>query len=61
MWYHTFCWMLISSVIVHFVAAVVAFARFSGHKYIRFYPLAILLMGVVEPILLGSLTCKLCS
>jgi len=56
MWYQVFLWALVSSILVHFVAAAIAFGRLRKHKYGRFIPLVILLMGILSPLTGGVIT-----
>lgn len=58
MWYHVFLWSLFSSILVHVVAAAIAFGRMRKHKIGRFIPVAILVMGFVSPITGGAVTSK---
>ncbi|XP_050292698.1 transmembrane protein 170A [Anthonomus grandis grandis] len=53
MWYQVFLWALFSSVVVHTVAALIAFLTLRKHKYGKYFPLAILIMGVLTPALTG--------
>jgi Putative transmembrane protein 170 len=56
MWYHAFLWALFSSILVHSVAAAIAFGRLRKHKIGRFIPVAILAMGFLWPITGGAIT-----
>jgi len=56
MWQQVFLWSLFSSILVHFVAAAIAFGRLRKHKYGRFIPLGILLMGFLSPLTGGVVT-----
>lgn len=53
MWSHIFLWSLISSIFVHTCAALVAFVTLRKHKFGRYFPLLLLLMGVVPPAICG--------
>ncbi|KAB0797027.1 hypothetical protein PPYR_11088 [Photinus pyralis] len=56
MWYHVFLWALFSSIFVHtvrFIAALIAFLTLRKHKFGKFFPILILLMGVLPPITSG--------
>ncbi|XP_046993186.1 transmembrane protein 170A [Schistocerca americana] len=53
MWYHVFLWALLSSVFVHAVAAAIAFATLRKHIYGKFFPVFILIMGVLAPLTSG--------
>lgn len=53
MWYHVFLWALVSSIFVHTIAGLIAFLTLRKHKFGKFFPIAILIMGVVMPILTG--------
>jgi hypothetical protein len=58
MWYHAFLWALFSSILVHSVAAAIAFGRLRKHKIGRFIPVVILAMGFLWPITGGAITSK---
>ncbi|KAK5642709.1 hypothetical protein RI129_008876 [Pyrocoelia pectoralis] len=53
MWYHVFLWALFSSIFVHTIAALIAFLTLRKHKFGKFFPILILLMGVLPPITSG--------
>ncbi|KAF5306429.1 hypothetical protein FQR65_LT07341 [Abscondita terminalis] len=53
MWYHIFLWALFSSIFVHTIAALIAFLTLRKHKFGKFFPILILLMGVLPPITSG--------
>lgn len=53
MWSYIFLWSLISSIFVHTCAALVAFVTLRKHKFGRYFPLLLLLMGVVPPAICG--------
>lgn len=53
MWYHVFLWALFSSILVHTVAALIAFLTLRKHKFGKYFPIAILLMGVLTPAVTG--------
>ncbi|CDW53883.1 Transmembrane protein 170A [Trichuris trichiura] len=55
-WYQILFWVLVSSVLVHSVAASVAFYMLKSHKTMRWYALAIMLVGVVGPLTWGNIT-----
>lgn len=52
-WYHIFLWSLVSSILVHICAALIAFVTLRKHKFGRFFSIAILVMGVVAPVTSG--------
>ena len=58
MWYQVFLWALFSSILVHCVAAAIAFARLRRHKIGRLVPALILVMGILSPITGGVVTSK---
>ncbi|XP_071451668.1 transmembrane protein 170B [Hetaerina americana] len=53
MWYQVFLWALFSSIFVHVIAAAIAFATLRKHKFGKFFPVLILIMGVVAPLTSG--------
>ncbi|CAG9561324.1 unnamed protein product [Danaus chrysippus] len=53
MWYPVFLWSLCSSVVVHTCAALVAFGTLRKHKYGKFFPVLLIIMGVVCPVTSG--------
>ncbi|NP_956983.2 transmembrane protein 170A [Danio rerio] len=56
MWYGVFLWAVVSSLIFHLPAALLALATLRRHKVARFFPLGILLMGIIGPLFGGVLT-----
>ena len=56
MWYHMFLWSLFSSVIIHAIASIVAFASLRRHKIARYGPILILLSSVITPLFSYSIT-----
>ena len=56
MWYRIFLWALFSSILVHFVAAAIAFSRLRRHKIGRFVPAIIFVMGLLSPLTGGVVT-----
>ncbi|XP_026782834.1 transmembrane protein 170A isoform X2 [Pangasianodon hypophthalmus] len=56
MWYGVFLWAGVSSLVFHLPAALLALATLRGHKIARFFPLAIMLMAIIGPLLGGVLT-----
>jgi len=56
MWYQVFLWCLFSSILVHFVAASIAFGRLRKHKIGRFIPAVFLVMGFLSPLTGGVVT-----
>ncbi|CAH1779458.1 unnamed protein product [Owenia fusiformis] len=56
MWYQVFLWSLISSILVHVVAAAIAFYKLRKHKIGRFIPIGILIMGFLSPLIGGTIT-----
>lgn len=55
-WYQVFLWALFSSLLIHMIAAGIAFCRLHSHKYGRWTPLLIIGMGVLSPLTGGVLT-----
>ncbi|XP_058807682.1 transmembrane protein 170A [Phymastichus coffea] len=53
MWYQIFLWALFSSIFVHTIAAAICFATLRKHKYGKFFPVLILVMGVLMPLTSG--------
>ncbi|XP_017781134.1 PREDICTED: transmembrane protein 170A [Nicrophorus vespilloides] len=53
MWYHVFLWALFSSFLVHVIAASIAFLTLRKHKFGKFFPILIVVMGVVTPLISG--------
>ncbi|XP_019876878.1 transmembrane protein 170A [Aethina tumida] len=53
MWYHVFLWALFSSIFVHTAAGLIAFLTLRKHKFGKFFPIGILLMGVITPAVTG--------
>lgn len=49
MWYYIFLSGLLSSVVVHTSAALIAFVTLRKHKFGRFFSILILVTGVVSP------------
>ncbi|XP_012271856.1 transmembrane protein 170A isoform X2 [Orussus abietinus] len=56
MWYQIFLWALFSSIFVHTIAAAICFATLRKHKYGKFFPILILIMGVIMPLTFGVLS-----
>ncbi|XP_015521878.1 transmembrane protein 170A [Neodiprion pinetum] len=56
MWYQIFLWALFSSIFVHTIAAAICFATLRKHKYGKFFPLLIIIMGVLLPLTSGILS-----
>lgn len=53
MWYHVFLWALFSSIFVHMIAATIAFLTLRKHKFGKFFPVVIMVMGVLTPVVSG--------
>lgn len=53
MWSYILMYSVISSIFVHTCAALVAFVTLRKHKFGRYFPLLLLLMGVVPPAICG--------
>lgn len=53
MWYQVFLWALFSSVLVHTIAAVIAFTTLRKHHFGKFFPIIILVMGTFAPLSSG--------
>lgn len=56
MWYQIFLWALFSSIFVHTIAGAICFATLRQHKYGKFFPLLIIIMGVLLPLTSGVLS-----
>ncbi|MBN3292524.1 T170A protein, partial [Polypterus senegalus] len=56
MWYGVFQWALVSSLVVHIPASLLALYTLRRHKYARFIPVAVLLMSILGPVCGGMLT-----
>ncbi|PBC26660.1 transmembrane protein 170A [Apis laboriosa] len=56
MWYQIFLWALFSSIFVHTIAGAICFATLRQHKYGKFFPLLIIIMGVILPLTSGVLS-----
>lgn len=56
MWYGVFLWAVVSSLVFHLPAALLALATLRRHKMARFMPIAILLMSILGPLCGGVLT-----
>ncbi|ODN04046.1 Transmembrane protein [Orchesella cincta] len=56
MWYRVFLWAFLSSIIVHVIGALIAFGTLRKHRVGRFFPLLVLLMGIVNPGTTGLIT-----
>ncbi|KAK3085795.1 hypothetical protein FSP39_008750 [Pinctada imbricata] len=55
-WYQVFVWALISSVLVHLVAALIAFCQLRKHRLGRWVPIALVTMGFLSPLTGGVCT-----
>ncbi|XP_066587295.1 transmembrane protein 170A [Prorops nasuta] len=56
MWYQIFLWALFSSLFVHTIAGTICFATLRQHKYGKFFPLLIIIMGILLPLTSGVLS-----
>ncbi|XP_063169253.1 transmembrane protein 170A [Candoia aspera] len=56
MWYGVFLWVLVSSLFFHIPAGLLALFTLRRHRYGRFMPVGIFLMGLVGPLAAGTLT-----
>ncbi|XP_034249852.1 transmembrane protein 170A [Thrips palmi] len=56
MWYQVFLWALFSSIFVHVIAAAISFATLHKHRFGKFFPVMILIMGVVGPLTSGVIS-----
>ncbi|XP_048371673.1 transmembrane protein 170A [Sphaerodactylus townsendi] len=56
MWYGVFLWALVSSLLFHIPAGLLALYTLRRHRYGKFMSVTILLMGIVGPITAGMLT-----
>ncbi|CAH1398107.1 unnamed protein product [Nezara viridula] len=56
MWYQIYLWALFSSLLVHVIAAIVAFGTLRKHHFGKFFPLLILVLGMFGPLVSGALS-----
>ncbi|XP_067275913.1 transmembrane protein 170A [Pseudorasbora parva] len=56
MWYGVFLWAVVSSLVFHLPAALLALSTLRRHKMARFFPIGILLMAIIGPLFGGVLT-----
>jgi len=56
MWYHVFLWAFFSCILIHTIAALIAFATLRKHRVGRFFPLLVLSMGILTPATSGLIT-----
>ncbi|KAL1489479.1 hypothetical protein ABEB36_014367 [Hypothenemus hampei] len=56
MWYYVFMSALVSSIVVHTIAALIAFLTLRKHKFGKYFPIAIILMGILTPAVTGSVS-----
>ncbi|XP_023683031.1 transmembrane protein 170A [Paramormyrops kingsleyae] len=56
MWYGVFLWTVVSSLMFHLPAALLALGTLRQHRVARFMPIAIMLMSIVGPLCGGVLT-----
>ncbi|XP_060109727.1 LOW QUALITY PROTEIN: transmembrane protein 170A [Heteronotia binoei] len=56
MWYGVFLWALVSSILFHIPAGLLALYTLRRHSYGKYMSVSILLMGIVGPITAGTLT-----
>ncbi|KAJ1529829.1 hypothetical protein ONE63_006569 [Megalurothrips usitatus] len=54
MWYRVFLWALFSSIFVHVIAAAISFGTLHKHRFGKFFPVMILVMGAVGPLTSGA-------
>lgn len=54
--YNIFLWTLFSCVLVHIIAAAIAFCRLRQHKIGRWMPVVIIVMGFLSPLTGGALS-----
>ncbi|XP_011644684.1 transmembrane protein 170B [Pogonomyrmex barbatus] len=53
MWYQIFLWALFSSMFIHTIAGAYCFDTLRKHKYGKYFPLVIIIMGVLLPLTSG--------
>ena len=58
-WFHVFLWSFFSSLLIHVGAAGMAFASLRKHKVARFYPIFILISGILTPLCVSLITSEL--
>ncbi|KAK6634217.1 hypothetical protein RUM43_001834 [Polyplax serrata] len=56
MWYQVFLWALFSSIFVHIIASTIAFATLRKHRFGKFFPLLVTIMGVITPVTCGAVS-----
>lgn len=57
-WYQIFLWAFFTYLFIHSVAAAIAFASLRKHKVARFFPILILVSGVITPICVSLVSSK---
>lgn len=57
-WYQIFLWAFFTYLLIHSVAAAIAFASLRKHKVARFFPILILVSGVITPICVSLVSSK---
>lgn len=55
-WENCFLFGLFSSLLVHGIAALIAFGKLRRHHWGRFFPLLIVLFGIITPLTFGTVT-----
>ncbi|CAF1055239.1 unnamed protein product [Adineta ricciae] len=60
-WVEIFLWCFMTSIVVHFVAMIIAIVSLRSHKIGRWYSLLIMLAGIITPIVPSALTTALLS
>ena len=58
-WFYMFAWSFFSSILIHLGAAAAAFASLRRHKVARYWPVLILLSGIVTPLCVSLITSEL--
>lgn len=56
MWYHTFTWCILSALVLHIIAALIAFCRLHPHRLSRICPILLLVFPMLTAIVCGSIT-----
>ena len=58
MWYQIFLWALGTSIFIHCVVALISFCTLRRHKYGRFFPILVIIVGFLFPVTGGVITSK---
>ncbi|CAB3977170.1 transmembrane 170A [Paramuricea clavata] len=61
MWYLIFVYDLATSVFIHCIVALLSFCSLRKHKYSRFFPILVIIVGFLFPVTGGIITSALIS